>query len=260
LGEILAVTIFNRIIELGNLLEFLPETSFDVILLSILQNLRKRLGGDSQLFNYVNEENVSVFTLLHDQNNKEDRLLKYELECLIPKDDLQNALENIFNQKYSLDILYEECKKLNVPEQFFPQIMAYFFDDFFANNQDPNVYFNHEAVSDLIIYLTPSDDSVVQIIDAAVESWYKNSHKNDVLVPIFETLIRNRAVHVSWLQEWQNEGKGSEANQAALVSKIMAGTEDELMFTTWIMEIETIFADIIEEDEEFEEGEDDNQW
>lgn len=119
LGEILAVTIHNHIIELGNLIEFLPETNYDVVVLSTLQHLKTRLGNDAQLFNYVNQENVNVINLLLDQNDKEERMKKYDLECLIPKDDLQNELDNIFNKKYSLDVLFEECKKLDVPDQFF---------------------------------------------------------------------------------------------------------------------------------------------
>jgi len=255
LGEILAVTIHNKIIELGNLIELLPETNFDVVLLSTLQHLKTRLGSDAQLFNYVNQENVNVINLLLDQKDKEERMKKYDLDCLIPKDDLQEELDNIFNKKYSLEVLFEECKKLDVPNQFYPQIMAYIFDDFFQNEQDPNVYFNNQCIPEFVEYLTPTEDFIIKIVDSIIESWFKHSRKDDVLVPVFETLINNRSAHPSWLQEWSNESGSSEANQASLVSKCLKDTEEEHMFTTWIMEIETIFADLLAEEEDEEEGE-----
>lgn len=137
------------------------------------------------------------------------------------------------------------------PTSFFPQIMAYIFDDFFQNEEaDENVYFNNQCVSEFVEYLTPTEDFIIKIVDSIVESWFKHSRKDDVLVPVFETLINNRSIHPSWLQEWSNEAGSSEANQAALVSKCLKGSEEEHMFTTWIMEIETIFADLLAEEEE----------
>lgn len=249
IGKSMAMSVMGEVINLADAIRFIPDTEFDVVLLTLLSSLCLRLG-ESKFLQELNNEQVDPFELLVNKDDYEGQLKQYDLNCLVPKDELNNQLEEAFDRHVNLEALFEVIQSFEekLPTDLNRKVMMYIFDEFFTQQDinNPEAFFNYVP---LFHTICDTERTLIEVVDVAVASWHQHCNQGSVLVPMFDILIRNDSITYECIMQWNYQGEYNDSKNAAMMSYVDA--EEEQIFSEWVMNVENEYY----EEEESEEDE-----
>lgn len=246
LGTALAMTVNQDTVSLKEAVHMIPETNFDTTLINMLSSLATRMG-DLNFIAEIQSQSIDVFELMKDKNRLKSRLIEAGLKCLVGDDETQSQLEEAFSKHVSLKELAAVVNSVeDFPAEMISKVTAYIFDEFFTNRnvEDPASWFCSE---DIFLFLGEILNGHTEIIDMAVRSWFQNGARADILVPLFDRLLRADYIYADQVAIWSADYENHEAKMKAMMAEI---DDDERTFSEWLMEVETEYAYDEEEEDD----------
>jgi len=249
LGTALAMTVNAGTVPLNEAIHMIPDSNFDTTFINLLSALATRMG-EMDFTAEIQAQGIDVFSLMQNQDNLEHRLVKAGLKCLVGNDETQSQLDQAFANHVSLSELYNVVSGIeDFPDAMIPNVTSYIFEEYFTNQntEDPAAWFTS---GDIFDFLAEKLNGHAEIIDTAVKEWFAGGAKPELLVPMFDRLLRADYIYPREMSAWNADYQNTEAKMTAIMADVLETEDGPITFNEWVMDVETEYEEEEEEEDD----------
>lgn len=255
IGVAIGMSVHSEVIGMNDVISLVPHSCHDIIIASMFDTIVKRVG-ESKFLRQIDNNQIDFNKIIDYPDEFEKILKEYGLTCLLGGDEDDGKLDEAFSEHKTLKELNALLADDPISSALQQRIYTYVCDEFFTNRDimKPEEWFDDY---DFFMKITTEEKHVSEFIDALIDSWFKHGQKPDVLVILFDHLIRVDITPASLVMHWNMM---SEANMDAKMKALVSHTDfrfkadDEIYegenFASWLSQIDAIYPEPEDEDED----------
>jgi len=255
IGVAIGMSVHSEVIGMNDVISLVPTSCHDIIIASMFDTIVKRVG-ESKFLRQIDNNEIDFGKIIDDPDNFEKILKDYGLTCLLGGDDDDGKLDEAFSEHKNLKELNALLADDPISPALQQRIFTYVCDEFFTERDimKPEEWFDDY---DFFMKITTEEKHVSEFIDSLIASWFKHGMKPDMLVNLFDHLIRVDITPASLVMHWNMMSEANmDAKMKALVSTndFRFKADDEIYegenFASWLSQIDAIYPEPEEEDED----------